>query len=105
MTSVKYRLQFLIMTSDITINPRYKIHAVWARVIMQVDSLKITALRSRQNQRIGDKHMQIIYNTRISGRYAPFILGLPAGFSRAHARTLFANLSCHARMGNPFTEI
>ena len=39
----------------------------------------------------------LIYATRISGRYAPFILGLPAGFPRAHARAHFVRFSCHAR--------
>ena len=44
-------------------------------------------------------HLQPYMNTRISGRYAPFILGLPAGFSRAHARAHFVRFSCRARRG------
>ena len=39
-------------------------------------------------------------NTRISGRYAPFILGLPAGFPRAHARAHFVRFPCRARRGS-----
>ena len=35
--------------------------------------------------------------TRISGRYAPFILGLPAGFPRAHAGAHYVRFSCRAR--------
>ena len=38
--------------------------------------------------------------TRISGRYAPFILGLPAGFPRAHAGAHFVRFSCRARRGS-----
>ena len=35
--------------------------------------------------------------TRILGRYAPFILGMPAGFSCAHAMGHVARFSCRAR--------
>ena len=46
--------------------------------------------------------------TRISGRNAPFILGLPAGFPRAHARAHFVRFSCRTRTGScgslPFSQ-
>ena len=48
-------------------------------------------------------YMKIIYiyiNTRISGRYAPFIIGLLAGFPRPHARAHFVRFLCRARMGS-----
>ena len=38
--------------------------------------------------------------TRISGRHAPFILGLPAGFPRAHAGTHFVRFSYRASRGS-----
>ena len=41
-----------------------------------------------------------ILDTRISGCYAPFILGLPAGFPRAHARAHFVRFPCRARRGS-----
>ena len=40
------------------------------------------------------------YSTRISGCYAPFILGLPAGFPRAHARAHFVRFPSRARRGS-----
>ena len=40
-----------------------------------------------------------IWWTRTLGRYAPFILGLPAGFPRMHAEAHYIHFSCHARRG------
>ena len=42
----------------------------------------------------------LYYPTRISGLYAPFILGLPPGFPHTHARAHFVPFPCRARRGS-----